>query len=151
MEVGMMIQLPFRIDALIHNTLYHKSMTTRSLPTDLHSAELMGLELIAWRAEWSGGGRRYLECCCWRSIKSHLTNRCSCPLEGRLDQWMQPGNPMQFWADAAGQLNSMLYSIVATPVTTGTTTMQTIPPSEEALVANRCLVWQIDYRLIWKS
>ena len=35
-------------------------------------------------------------------------------------------------------------SIVATPVTIGTTTMQTIPPSEEALVASRYLVWQID-------
>ena len=36
------------------------------------------------------------------------TNRCSCPLKGRLEQRVQPGNSMLRWLDAAGQLNSML-------------------------------------------
>ena len=26
-----------------------------------------------------------------------------------MDRWMQPGNSIQFWVDAAGQLNSMLW------------------------------------------
>jgi len=38
-----------------------------------------------------------------------ITNRCSCPLRGRLEQRVQSGNSIQFWLDAAGQLNSMLY------------------------------------------
>ena len=37
-----------------------------------------------------------------------ITNRCSCPLRGRVEQCMRSGNSMQRLVDAAGQLNSML-------------------------------------------
>ena len=40
-----------------------------------------------------------------------ITNRCSCPLRGRLERSVQPGNSLLCRVDAAGQLNSMLSSI----------------------------------------
>src|SRR5208283_5065818 len=42
------------------------------------------------------------------AIGVDITNRCSCPLKGRPEQWIQPGNSIQCCVDAAGQLNSML-------------------------------------------
>ena len=40
-------------------------------------------------------------------IRMNITNRCSCPLRGRPERRMQPGNPRECGVDAAGQLNSM--------------------------------------------
>ena len=65
-----------------------------------------------------------------------LTNRCSCPLRGRLEGFMQYGNSKKRRIDAAGQLNSMLdgfsvlskhivYTILSTSLTLFRATLST--------------------------